>query len=64
MGFTVMLSEISQTAKDKSCMITYMWNLKTTPPSKLVNVTKTSRLTDTENKLVFTSGEGQFEVGE
>ena len=34
-----------------------MWNLKTTPPSKLVNITKTSRLTDTENKLVFTSGE-------
>ena len=58
----IMLSEISQTAKDKSCMITYMWNLKTTPPSKLVNVTKTSRLTDIENKLDgYQWGEGKGE---
>ena len=57
MDFTIMLSERSQTEGQILYDTTYMWNLKTTPPSKLVNITKTSRLTDTEDKLVFTSGE-------
>ena len=26
----IMLSEISQTEKDKYCVVTYMWNLKNT----------------------------------
>ena len=32
--------------------------------NKLVNITKGSRLTDTENKLVVTSGERQVGRGE
>ena len=32
----IMLSEISQTEKDKYCMISHVWNLK----NKLVNITK------------------------
>ena len=51
---SIMLSEISQTEKDKYSLISLiMWNLK---KYKLVNVTK-SRLTDTENKLGITSEE-------
>ena len=42
----IMLSEISQTEKDKHCIIS-LYN-------KLVNITR-SRLTGTENKLVVTS---------
>ena len=45
-----MLSEISQTEKDKYCIIS-LYN-------KLVNITKRSRLTCIENKLVVTSGWG------
>ena len=51
-----MLSEIGQTEKDKYCVISLnMQNLK--KYNKLVNKTKRSRLTDTENKLAVTSGE-------
>ena len=46
----IMLSEISQTEKDKYCIIS-LYN-------KLVNITKRSRLTCIENKLVVTSGWG------
>ena len=50
-----MLSEISQTEKDKYFMITYMSNLKYT---KNMNRTKKrGRLTDTENKPVVASRE-------
>ena len=44
----IMLSEISQTEKDKIlCDITYTWNLKNKTHSQ-----KRSRLTDIENKLL------------
>ena len=45
----IMLSEISQTEKDRCCIIS-LYN-------KLVNITKRSRLGGIENKLVVTSGE-------
>ena len=52
-----MLSEISQTEKDKYCIIS-LYN-------KLVNITKRSRLTDLENKLVGTGGRvSDKEIGE
>ena len=41
--------------------ITYIWNQKNT--NKLMNITKRSRLTDTENKLVVTSGEREGGTG-
>lgn len=36
-----------------------MWNPKKN--NRLVNITKTSRLTDTENKLAVASGDGEGE---
>ena len=45
-----MLCEISQTAKDKYSVITYMWNLK----NKMNEYNKTETDTDRENKLVVT----------
>ena len=45
----IMLSEISQTEKDKYCIISVY--------NKLVNITKRSRLTGIEHKLVVTRGE-------
>ena len=51
----ITFSELSQTEKDKYCYVfTYMWKLK----NKMNEYNKTeNRLTDTENKLVVTSGE-------
>ena len=50
----IILSEISQTEKEQiQCDITYVESKK---HYKLVNITKRSRLTDIENKLVVTSG--------
>ena len=46
----IMLCEISQTAKDKYSVITYMWNLK----NKMNEYNKTETDTDRENKLVVT----------
>ena len=48
-----MLSEISQTEKDKYCMISLICG-KSKIYNKLGNITK-NRLTDIENKLVVTS---------
>ena len=53
----IMLSEISQTEKNKYYMIiTYIWNKKY---NKLGNITKKNRLSD--NKLVVTSEEREGE---
>ena len=53
----IMLSEISQTEKNKYYMIiTYIWNKKY---NKLVNITKKNRLRD--NKLVVISEEREGE---
>ena len=63
---SIMLSEISQTEKDKySYVTTYMWNLQ----NKLMNITKLNRFTDIKNKLVITSvkrevGRGIIGVGD
>ena len=55
-----MLSEISQTEKDKYFMITYMSNLKYT---KNMNRTKKrGRLTDTENKSREPEGKKEEEI--
>ena len=50
----IMLSEISQTEKDKYCMISFIWNLK--KQNKWTNITK-HRITNTENKQVVSRGE-------
>ena len=50
-----MLSEIKSDRERQIRYITYMWNLKNT--TKLVNLSKRSRPTNTENKLMVTSGE-------
>ena len=56
----IMLSEISQTEKDKILYdITYTWNLKNKTHSQ-----KRSRLTDIENKLVVTSGKRKVGKGD
>ena len=52
----IMLSETSQTEKDKYCMLSLTCGILK-KYNKLVTITKRSRLTDTENKLVVTSGE-------
>ena len=44
MDLGVMPSEISQTEKDKFCMISYMWNLN--------NKYQSNNLINTENRLV------------
>ena len=52
------LSEISHTEKDKYSMMSHVESDKY---NKLVNITKKrNRFTDTGNKLVVTSGEGQY----
>ena len=51
-GLGIMLSEINQTEKEKHCMGSYVWNLK----NKIVKITKRSRPSKSENKLVVTSG--------
>ena len=48
----IVLSEISQTEKDKYCMISHVESKKC---NKLMNKTKGSRLIDMENKLVVTN---------
>ena len=47
-----MLSEISQTERQISYDLTYMWNLKNQTKSK----PKTPRFTDTENRLLVARG--------
>ena len=49
----IMLSEISQTEKDT---VWYHLYVESKKYNKLVNTTKKRRLTDTENKLMVTSG--------
>ena len=44
-----MLSEISQTEKDKYCVFTYMCNLKNKTNERIYQ--NRNELTDTENKL-------------
>ena len=51
-GLGITLSEINQTEKDKHCMRSYVWNLK----NKIAKITKSSRLSESKNKLVVTSG--------
>ena len=51
----IMLSEISQTEKDKYSVITYMWNLKKRTKTNVYN--KTEKDIDIANKLVVTSEE-------
>ena len=58
---SIMLSEISQTEKHKHSVITYMWNLKKIKQMSVHNNRK--RLTDTESKLVVTSGAGRKGMG-
>ena len=55
---TVILSEVSQTEKEMSSDIPYIWNLKRSDTNQL---TKQNRLSDSENKFMFTrrkDGEG------
>ena len=52
----IMLSEISQTEKNKYYVISHIWNQKC---NKLVNITKKDRLRD--NKLVIISGQKEGE---
>ena len=51
----IILSEVSQTEKNKYHDITYTWKLKKW--YKLTYLQKRNRLTDTENKLMVTKGE-------
>ena len=51
----IMLSEISDTEKDKYCVFTYMCNLKNKTNERIYQ--NRNELTDTENKLVVTRGE-------
>ena len=51
----IMLSEICQTEKDKYCMLSHMWNLKKI--KKRINIRKEKKFTDTEKKVVVSSGE-------
>ena len=51
----IILSEVSQTEKDKY-HITYMWNLKK-KKYKRTYLQNRNRLTDTENKFMVTKGE-------
>ena len=54
----IMQSEISQTEKDRCCMISHVESKKY---SELVNITKNkNRLTDIENKLVVATGEREW----
>ena len=59
----IMLSEISQTEKDKYCLISFIcgiWKIKQISEYNK----RRSRLTDTENKLVVASGVGAYRGGE
>ena len=47
----IMLSEVSQTEKDKNQMISLMWDIKQ-------QTNKTKKLIDTDNPVVVTRGEG------
>ena len=51
----ITLSEISQRRKTNT--VWYHWYVVSKNYNKLVNIKKRSRLTDAENKLVFTSEE-------
>ena len=55
---TVILSEVSQTERQISYDITYMWNLKYYT-DKLIYKTETDS-TDIENKPMVTKGEGEW----
>ena len=57
----LMLSEISQR---KTNTVWYHLYVESKKYNKLVNITKRSRPTDIENKLVVTSGEGYGRMGE
>ena len=49
----IILREVSQTEKDKSCDITCMWNLR----NDTTNLCVKQKQTDLENKLLVTKGE-------
>ena len=54
----IMQSDISQTEKDRCCMISHV---ESKNYIELVNITKNkNRLTDIENKLVVASGEREW----
>ena len=53
----LLLKEVSQRERQILFVSTNMWNLKNY--NQLVNITKRSRLTDTESKLEVTCGEGE-----
>ena len=52
------LSEISQADKDTHCMVSLIYGIK---KWKQTNVKNRNRLTDIENKLVFTRIEKEWE---
>ena len=51
----IILSEVSQTERDKYRTISGMWNLKNDAKESIY---KTDRLTDIENRLVVAKGQG------
>ena len=55
---TIILSEVSQTQKDKY-HITYMWNLKKTPKDKIQLIYKTETDPQTENNYGYQRGKGE-----
>ena len=55
----IILSDTSQTGKDKYNDITYMWNLK--KKYKWTYIQNRNRHTDIENKLIVAKGESEGE---
>ena len=55
-----MLSEVSRTERQILLDVTYMWNLKKMQHICEQSRKEADRLTDIENKLVVTSGEGSM----
>jgi len=53
----ITLSEVSQRERQISYDITYMWNLKY--EHKLIYIRNRNRLTDIENRLMVSKGEGE-----
>lgn len=50
-----MLNEVSQTQKDKYCIISHMWNLKKNVENKI-------KLIDTQNTMVVARGQARWGV--
>ena len=55
----IMLCEISHMEKDKYCVVSLICGIET----KQINKTSKSRLTDIENKLIFTNGDREVGRG-